>query len=93
MSFEAIDALEAAGLNPGEGITVISFDATRARLMQTLDKKINLDVECNPLHGPRVEAIIKQLEAGETPEKVAYVDGTMFDSSTITQAEIDERVY
>lgn len=93
MAFGAIDALEAAGLNPGEDITVISFDATRAGLMQTLDQKINLDVECNPLHGPRVEALIKQIEAGETPEKVAYVDGTMFDSSTITQAEIDERVY
>lgn len=93
MAFGAIDALEAAGMKPGEDVTVISFDTTKAGLTQTLEGKINLDVECNPLHGPRVEAIIKQLEAGETPEKIAYVDETTFDSATITQAMIDERAY
>ncbi len=93
MAFGAIDALEAAGYEPGVDVTVISFDTTKAGLEMTLEGKINYNVECNPLHGPRVESIIQQLEAGETPEKNQYVDETAFDSETITQEMIDERAY
>lgn len=93
MAFGVIDALEAAGLKAGEDVTVISFDTTRAGLEMTLAGKINYNVECNPLHGPRVEALIKQLESGETPDKLAYVEETAFDSAIITQAMIDERAY
>ncbi len=94
-AFGAIDAIEAAGKTCGVNgdIKVISFDATHAGLTQTLAGKINYDVECNPLHGPRVEAIIQDLEAGKTPEKLAYVDENAFDATTITQAIIDARAY
>lgn len=94
MAFGAIDAIEAAGKTVGkDGITVISFDATHAGLADTLAGKISLDVECNPLHGPRVQEIIKQMQAGQTPEKTAYVDEEMFDADTITQGTIDQRAY
>ncbi|MDR2939824.1 MAG: ABC transporter substrate-binding protein [Clostridiales bacterium] len=95
MAFGAIDAIEAAGKTVGvDGdIIVISFDATNAGLTTTLEGKINYNVECNPLHGPRVENLIKQLEAGETPEKLAYVDEEAFDATTITQEVIDARSY
>lgn len=93
-AFGAIDAIEAAGKTVGkDGITVISFDTTHAGLDQVLAGKISLDVECNPLHGPRVEEIIKTLESGGTPDKTAYVDETQFDSETITQDMIDQRAY
>lgn len=92
--FGAIDAIEAAGKTVGkDGITVISFDTTRAGLNDVLAGKISLDVECNPLHGPRVQEIIEKLESGEEVEKTAYVDETQFDSETITQEMIDERAY
>lgn len=95
MAFGAIDAIEAAGKTCGvDGdMKVISFDACRAGLVETLNGKINYNVECNPLHGPRVEAIIQQLEKGETPEKLAYVEETTFDAKTITQEIIDGRAY
>ena len=93
-AFGAIDAIEAAGKTVGkDGITVISFDTTRAGLNDVLAGKISLDVECNPLHGPRVQEIIEKLEAGEEVDKTAYVDETQFDSETITQEMIDERAY
>jgi simple sugar transport system substrate-binding protein len=94
-AFGVIDALDAAGKTYGKDgdIKIISFDATNAGLTDTLSGKINYNVECNPLHGPRVEKIIKQLEAGETPEKKAYVDETAFDATTITQGDIDARAY
>ncbi|HWP50322.1 MAG TPA: ABC transporter substrate-binding protein, partial [Clostridia bacterium] len=94
-AFGAIDALEAAGKTYGKGgdITIISFDATRAGLTDTLAGKINYNVECNPLHGPRVQKIIQQLESGKTPEKLAYVDEETFDAETITKAIVDARAY
>ncbi len=93
MSYGAIDALEAAGYTPGSDVKIISFDAARAGLELTLDGSINLDVECNPLHGPRVQALIEQLEAGQTPPKFTYVEETAFDARTITQEMIDARGY
>lgn len=94
-AFGAIDAIEAAGKTCGNDgdITVISFDATHAGLEETLNGKISYDVECNPLHGPRVEKIIEQLQNGETPDKLAYVDEETFDAETITQDIIDARAY
>ena len=82
-AFGAIDALEAAGKKVGGDIAngevmVMSFDSTNAGLTDVKDGKITLDTECNPLHGPRVEEIIKKLEAGEDVDHLQYVDEAMF---------------
>ncbi len=71
--------------------------------------EIICNVECNPLHGPRVEELIKKLEAGEELEKIAYVDegiyahgtdvakvtvdGTDYEVTEVTQEVIDGRKY
>lgn len=82
-AFGAIDAIEAAGKTVGSDIAngeimVISFDTTHAGLQDVLDGKIECDVECNPLHGPRAEELIKKLEAGEDIDKLNYVDEEIF---------------
>lgn len=82
-AFGAIDAIEAAGKTVGTDIKngeilVMSFDTTNAGLTDTLNGKIVCDVECNPLHGPRAEELIKALEAGEEVEKLNYVDEEIF---------------
>ena len=82
-AFGAIDAIEAAGKTVGSDIAegqilVMSFDTTNAGLTDTLSGKITLDTECNPLHGPRAEELIKALEAGEEVEKLNYVDEEIF---------------
>ena len=110
-AFGAIDAIEAAGktVGPDGDILVMSFDTTKAGITDTLDGKIILNTECNPLHGPRVEEIIKTLEEGGTPEKKAYVeegifahgadvasvsiDGTDYEVTEVTQEVIDGRAY
>ena len=94
-AFGVIEAIEEAGFTCGLNgdIVIISFDATNAGLTETLAGKISYDVECNPLHGPRVEAIIRQLENGEKPEKLSYVDETAFKASTITREMIELRTY
>ena len=82
-AFGAIDAIEAAGKTVGSDIAngeimVMSFDTTNAGLTDTLAGKITCDVECNPLHGPRAEELIKALEDGEEVQKLNYVDEEIF---------------
>ncbi len=91
----AIDAMEEAGLrcNAEDGVVVISFDATKLALEYCLEGKIALDVECNPLQGPYVDAVIKRLQRKETIEREIYTEETQFDCFTITQEMIDGRKY
>jgi len=58
-----------------------------------MNGEINYIVECNPLHGPRVQAIIEQLEAGQTPPKFTFVEETAFEAKDLTQEIINGRGY
>lgn len=80
MAFGAINAIKAAGktCGPKGDITIVSFDAVHAAFESMIAGDIDVDVECNPLHGPRVEKIIQALEAGQKVEKTAYVDEEVF---------------
>jgi len=95
MAYGAMEAMDMArrtyGLNGN--VSIISFDATHDGLIATLQGKINYNVECNPLHGPRVEAIIQMLIRGQMPDKLVYVEEVAFDAATITQSDIDARAY
>ena len=95
-AFGAIDAIEAAGktVGPDGDILVMSFDTTNAGLTDTLSGKIICDTECNPLHGPRVEEIIKKLEDGKDVEKKAYVEEEMFAyDDTVKSVKVDNKDY
>ena len=91
----ALQALDEKNISHGVDarVIVISFDASKPVLEECKAGRINLDVECNPDHGPRVEAIIRQIEAGETPEKYCYVEETCFEPQELTQEFIDSRGY
>ena len=93
MAYGAIDALKNAGLVPGKDVTIVSFDANRKALEMVAAGEISYDVECNPLHGPRVRAVIEQLERGETPPRFTFVEETAFDAEGLTQELIDSRGY
>lgn len=80
----AVEAIKAAGKQPGKDIIIICFDAVKKTFEYIINGEINCAVECNPLHGPRVEQIIKKIESGNIPDKIAYVVENVFD---ITNAE------
>lgn len=95
-AFGAIDAIKAAGYSVGADgdMMIFSFDSTKAGLNDVLSGQITLNTECNPLHGPRVEKIIQQLESGQTPEKTAYVDEEMFaHDDTVKSVMVDGKEY
>lgn len=95
MARGACDAMSTAGITFGKtgNVKVIAFDANKWALEKVLAGEFNLDVECNPLHGPRLVSLINDLEAGKTVQKDAYVDEEMFDCDSITQAIVDARQY
>ena len=95
MARGACTAMDAAGITYGKNgtVKVIAFDANKWGLQNVLSGKFSLDVECNPLHGPRIVKLINSLKAGEKVEQNAYVDETTFDINSITQAIIDARKY
>jgi simple sugar transport system substrate-binding protein len=82
MAFGAIDAIKAAGKDPGTDIIIISYDAVKAAFESMIAGDMNVSVECNPLHGPRVAEIIQKLEKGEKVEKIQYVDEGVFPAET-----------
>lgn len=80
MAFGAIDAIKAAGktCGPKGDITIVSFDAVKAAFVSMIAGDMNVSVECNPLHGPRVAEIIQKLLKGETVDKLQYVKEGVF---------------
>ena len=95
MTFGAMRALDEAGLSYGADgdVILISFDAVREALQYCLEGRINLCVECNPLHGPRVEELIRQYEEGQSIPKHIYVEELIFTRDDLTQELIDSREY
>ena len=93
MAYGAIAALKNAGLVPGQDVTIVSFDSNRKALEMVAAGEISYDVECNPLHGPRVRAVIEQLERGEKPARFTFVEETAFSSEGLTPEIINSRGY
>lgn len=95
MAFGAIDAIKAAGktCGPNGDIIIISFDAVAAAFDSMIAGDMNVSVECNPLHGPRVAEIIQKLEKGETVDKIQYVVEEVFDTSMDLPAVKATRLY
>lgn len=96
----AIDAIEAAGKKAGTNIDkgeilVLSFDGTAQGAIELArEGKIAAIAECNPLHGPKVRALIEALEAGEEVEKFNYVDERIFSAlPEVTGITVDGTSY
>ncbi len=78
MGLGAIEAIEAAGLVPGEDIKIVTIDAVKDGMQALADGEISYIVECNPLLGPDLAEIIKNVVAGEEVEKRIVVEDAAF---------------
>ncbi len=77
MGLGAIEAIEAAGLEPGKDIKIITIDAVKDGMTALADGKINFIVECNPLLGPQLMDLAKKvLDGEEVPERVVTEETT-----------------
>ena len=92
MAKGAVAALDAAGISHGVGkdVIVMGFDCNKWALEELLKKNWNYDGQCNPFQASYIDAIIKDLEAGKTPEKTIIMDEKGFDAATITQDDVNK---
>ncbi|MDO4522812.1 MAG: ABC transporter substrate-binding protein [Eubacteriales bacterium] len=91
-AFGAMDAMKAAGVSYGpEGdVVLVSFDGNKPAMESLLAGDLTAVFECNPLAAPTVEAVLQQLQAGETPEKETYmVEGWFANEDVVSSITID----
>ena len=91
MALGAIDAIEAAGLVPGEDIKIVSIDAVRDGMQALADGKINYIVECNPLLGDLAAGLVKDVIDGKTIERATFVEDGQFDQEAAIAALPDRK--
>lgn len=92
MALGAIEAIEAAGAEPGVDIQIVSIDAVKDGMQALVDGKINYIVECNPLLGDLAAGLVKDVLAGEEVEKQVYVEDQTFTQEQAAEV-IDSRPY
>ena len=85
MAYGVQEALKSAGMTAGDDIAagevlIISFDAARQGLQDTLQGQIAVDTECNPLYAPILSRIIMALEQGNDLPKRNYYEEKQFSS-------------
>ena len=91
MGLGAIEAIEAAGLVPGEDIKIVTVDAVKDGMTALADGKINFIVECSPLLGPQLVEIATAVAAGESVEKRIVTEETTFDQEQAKEALPDRQ--
>ncbi len=89
MGLGAIQAVEEAGLKPGEDVKIITIDGTKPALEALAEGKLNLVAEYNPLFGAdAVQTVIDTL-CGKEVEKNYIVQSALFDSPEAAKAALD----
>ena len=92
MAIGAIQAIEEAGLKPGVDILVISIDGVKGAFQAMAAGKLNVTVECNPLLGPQLMAIAKDVAAGKpVPKRIAVKEGVF--TADMAARELPNRKY
>jgi simple sugar transport system substrate-binding protein len=92
MAVGAIEAIEAAGFKSGSDILVLSMGGSRVALEAIVAGKLNVSVECNPLLGPQLMAVVKDLAAGKPVPKRVITQESVFTRENAA-AELPNRAY
>ena len=92
MALGAIQALEAAGMNPGKDVLVVSIDGVRDAFLAMIEGKLNATVECNPLLGPAAFDAVEKILRGEKVPKRIVVKDRIFTQETAAE-DIKTRKY
>ncbi|MFG6414630.1 ABC transporter substrate-binding protein [Roseateles sp. DC23W] len=92
MAIGAIQAIEEAGLKPGKDIVIISIDGVRGAFEAMKAGKLNVTVECNPLLGPQLMQLAKDVVAKKPVEKrITVIEGVF--PAEVAAKELPNRKY
>ena len=93
MGLGAAQAVQEAGLTPGEDVKIATIDGTEAALQALADGTLSFVAEYNPLFGEQaMEAVNTVLEGGEV-ESYIQVESTTFDSPEAAEEALPDRKY
>ncbi len=91
MMIGAIQALEEAGLKPGQSVLTISIDGVPDIFKAMVDGKANATVELSPnMAGPALDLLIAYKKTGKVPPKWIKTQSKLYEPDT-AQAEYDRR--
>ncbi len=91
MGLGAIEAIEAAGMVPGQDIKIVTVDAVKDGMTALSEGKINFIVECSPLLGDQLVDIVTKVVAGEDVEKRIITEETTFTQEQAVEALPDRQ--
>ncbi len=89
MALGAIQALKAAGRNPGQDVKIVSIDGERAALEAIVRGELGATVESNPRFGPIAFETIEQVRKGEKVPPKKLITDRFFDRSNAAQFVAD----
>jgi galactofuranose transport system substrate-binding protein len=85
MALGAIQALKAAGREPGKDVLIVSVDGQRAALEAIQRGELGATVESNPRFGPIAFDTIEKLRAGEQIPAKILIEDRFFDKGNAAQ--------
>jgi ABC-type sugar transport system substrate-binding protein len=86
MAIGAIQAIEEAGLKPGQDIIIVSIDAVKGAFDAMIAGKLNASIECNPLLGPQLMAAVKDVVAGKPIPRRIVTEESVFTQANAREA-------
>jgi galactofuranose transport system substrate-binding protein len=85
MGLGAVAAIEAAGKRPGKDIKIVTIDAIKDGMIALSQRKINFIVECNPLIGPQLMDLVKDVYLGIPVPKRVDTEETVFFPESVNE--------
>ena len=93
MGLGAAQAVQEAGLTPGEDVKIATIDGTEAALQALADGTLSFVAEYNPLFGEQaLEAVNTVLDGGDV-ESYIQIESTTFDSPEAAEEALPDRKY
>lgn len=88
MLIGAIQAMEEAGIDPGDDILTISVDAIPDIFLEMAEGRANATVELSPnMGGPAFDAIVAHMNGEELPEWIPVAGGIYFPDTAMAEYE------
>ncbi|WP_416762824.1 ABC transporter substrate-binding protein [Roseateles sp. So40a] len=92
MAIGAIQAIEEAGLKPAKDIAIVSIDGVRGAFQAMAAGKLNVTVECNPMLGPQLMQLARDVVAGKPVAKRITTEEGVF-TADVAAKELPNRKY
>ncbi|GAB3818795.1 ABC transporter substrate-binding protein [Tessaracoccus terricola] len=93
MGLGAVQAVEEAGLVPGEDVKIATIDGTKNALQALADGKLSFVAEYNPLFGETTLDVVNKTLAGESVDSYIIVPSLTFDSPEAAEEALPDRKF